>query len=94
MLELGNSLTALAAEAFIISCNDRNALTRIRNKIYLFYKFVLLSFHIFHHFFGHLSLALEENPGPQRKSGFPDFPPITEIDGVNFGSHIDIGRGR
>ncbi|KAF2593826.1 hypothetical protein F2Q70_00043137 [Brassica cretica] len=28
-----------------------------------------------------------ENPGPQRKLGFPDFPPITEIDGVNFGSH-------
>ncbi|WZZ65085.1 hypothetical protein YC2023_076455 [Brassica napus] len=27
------------------------------------------------------------NPGPQEKLGFPDFPPITEIDGVNFGSH-------
>ncbi|KAF3488010.1 hypothetical protein F2Q69_00053460 [Brassica cretica] len=28
-----------------------------------------------------------ENPGPQGKLGFLDFPPITEIDGVNFGSH-------
>ena len=28
-----------------------------------------------------------ENPGPQGKLGFPDFPPITKIDGVNFGSH-------
>ncbi|KAF3556962.1 hypothetical protein F2Q69_00012426 [Brassica cretica] len=62
LLELSNSLTALAAEAFIISCNDCNALTRIRNKIY-------------------------RNSGPQRKLGFLDFPPITEIDGVNFGSH-------
>ena len=33
LLELGNSLTALAAEAFIISCNDRNSLTRIQNNI-------------------------------------------------------------
>ncbi|WZZ45382.1 hypothetical protein YC2023_041641 [Brassica napus] len=28
-----------------------------------------------------------ENPGPQETLGFLDFPPITEIDGVNFGSH-------
>ncbi|KAF3549663.1 hypothetical protein DY000_02007837 [Brassica cretica] len=35
-LELGNSLTAFAAKAFMISCNDHNALTRIRNKIYCF----------------------------------------------------------
>ncbi|KAF3567052.1 hypothetical protein DY000_02016605 [Brassica cretica] len=35
-LELGNSLTAFAAKAFMISCNDRNALTRTRNKIYSF----------------------------------------------------------
>ena len=41
----------------------------------------------FLHLFGHLSLALVDNPGPQRKLGFLDFPPITEIDGVNFGSH-------
>ncbi|KAF3611783.1 hypothetical protein DY000_02048912 [Brassica cretica] len=40
LLELGNSPTALAAEAFIIS----------------------------------------ENPGPQEKLGFLDFPPITKID--------------
>ncbi|KAF3525176.1 hypothetical protein F2Q69_00047369 [Brassica cretica] len=39
------------------------------------------------HLFAHLLLALAENPGPQGKLGFPDFPPITEIDGVNFGSH-------
>ncbi|WZZ15730.1 hypothetical protein YC2023_108819 [Brassica napus] len=32
-LELSNSLTAFAAKAFMISCNDRNALTRTRNKI-------------------------------------------------------------
>ncbi|KAF2530700.1 hypothetical protein F2Q70_00029287 [Brassica cretica] len=31
-----------------------------------------------------------ENPGPQGKLGFPDFPPITEIDSVNFGSHNKI----
>ncbi|KAF3539863.1 hypothetical protein F2Q69_00022490 [Brassica cretica] len=55
LLELSNSLTALAAEAFIIS-----------------------------------SLAV--NPGPQRKLGFLDFPPIAEIDGVNFGSHSIGGR--
>ncbi|KAF2564020.1 hypothetical protein F2Q70_00016505 [Brassica cretica] len=30
--ELGNSLTAFAAKAFMISCNDRNALTQTRNK--------------------------------------------------------------
>ncbi|KAF3497859.1 hypothetical protein DY000_02053907 [Brassica cretica] len=28
-----------------------------------------------------------QNPGPQGKFGFLDFPPITEIDGANFGSH-------
>ncbi|KAF3564633.1 hypothetical protein DY000_02016336 [Brassica cretica] len=39
------------------------------------------------HLFGHLSLALTQNPGPQGKLGFPDFPPVMEIDGVNFGSH-------
>ncbi|KAF3535566.1 hypothetical protein F2Q69_00023413 [Brassica cretica] len=34
-------------------------------------------------------LILErENPRPQGKLGFPGFPPITEIDGVNFGYHI------
>ncbi|KAF2619334.1 hypothetical protein F2Q68_00039620 [Brassica cretica] len=33
-------------------------------------------------------LILErENPGPQEKLGFLDFPPITEIDNANFGSH-------
>ncbi|KAF2559106.1 hypothetical protein F2Q68_00014737 [Brassica cretica] len=33
-------------------------------------------------------LILErENPEPQRKLGFLGFPPITKIDGVNFGSH-------
>ncbi|KAF3513094.1 hypothetical protein F2Q69_00006986 [Brassica cretica] len=37
-LELGNSLTAFAAKAFMISCNDRNALTQTRNKIYCFLK--------------------------------------------------------
>ncbi|WZZ51496.1 hypothetical protein YC2023_051603 [Brassica napus] len=26
-----------------------------------------------------------ENPGPQGKLGFLDFPPVTKIDGVNFG---------
>ena len=88
MLELGNSLTALAAEDFITSCNDRNALTRIQNMIDLFYKLVLLSFHIILHLFGHLSLSLAENLGPQRKLEFLDFPRITEIDGVKFGSHI------
>ncbi|KAF3564257.1 hypothetical protein DY000_02014834 [Brassica cretica] len=62
LLELVNSLTALAAEAFMVSCNDRNALTRIPNKIY-------------------------QNPGPQGKLGFPDFPPSTKIDSVNFDSH-------
>ena len=41
----------------------------------------------FPHLFGHLSLALAENPGPQGKLGFPGFPRITEIDGVNFGYH-------
>ncbi|KAF3526881.1 hypothetical protein F2Q69_00047537 [Brassica cretica] len=35
LLELGNSLTATAAEAFITSCNDRNALTWIQNKGFL-----------------------------------------------------------
>ncbi|KAF3544925.1 hypothetical protein DY000_02007363 [Brassica cretica] len=35
-----------------------------------------------------------ENPGPQGKLGFPDFPPITEIDGANFDSHNPIGRLR
>ncbi|KAF2584898.1 hypothetical protein F2Q70_00035709 [Brassica cretica] len=34
-----------------------------------------------------MSLALAENPGPQEKLGFSDFPPITEIDSANFGSH-------
>ena len=34
-----------------------------------------------------MSLALAENPEPQEKLGFPDFPLITNIDGVNFGSH-------
>ena len=34
-----------------------------------------------------MSLALAKNPGPQGKLGIPDFSPITEIDGVNFGSH-------
>ncbi|KAF3544543.1 hypothetical protein DY000_02008002 [Brassica cretica] len=29
----------------------------------------------------------KENPGPQGKLAFPDFPPITKIDGVNFDSH-------
>ncbi|KAF3527607.1 hypothetical protein DY000_02041413 [Brassica cretica] len=28
-----------------------------------------------------------ENPGPQGKLGLLDFPPITEIDSVNFGTH-------
>ena len=32
-------------------------------------------------------MALTQNPRPQGKLGFPDFPPVTEIDGVNFGSH-------
>ncbi|KAF3572709.1 hypothetical protein F2Q69_00058522 [Brassica cretica] len=34
-----------------------------------------------------LFLITRKNRGPQRKLGFPDFPPITEIDGVNFGFH-------
>ena len=34
-----------------------------------------------------MSLALAENPGPQGKLGFPDFPPSTKIDSVNFDSH-------
>ena len=34
-----------------------------------------------------MSLALAENPRPQGKSGFIDFPPITEIDSANFGFH-------
>ena len=97
MLELGNLLKDLAAEAFIISCIDRNALTRIRKKIYLFYKFILLSFHIFRIYFRYLFIfsafiwslvfALAENPGPQGKLGVLDFPLITEIDSVNFGTH-------
>ncbi|KAF2612137.1 hypothetical protein F2Q70_00011927 [Brassica cretica] len=41
----------------------------------------------FPHLFVYLSLALAENLGPQGKLGFLDFPPITEIDGVNFSSH-------
>ena len=32
----GNSLTTLAAEVFIIFCNDRNVLTWIQNKMYFF----------------------------------------------------------
>ncbi|KAF3499514.1 hypothetical protein F2Q69_00042474 [Brassica cretica] len=31
-----------------------------------------------------------ENPGPQGKLGFTDFPSITEIDSVNFGSHNQL----
>ena len=41
-------------------------------------------------------MALAENPEPQRKLGFLDFPPITKIDGVNFGSHclaLEGGEG-
>ncbi|KAF3607546.1 hypothetical protein DY000_02046882 [Brassica cretica] len=32
-------------------------------------------------------IRIDQNPGPQRKLGFPGFPPITEIESVNFGSH-------
>ncbi|KAF2548283.1 hypothetical protein F2Q70_00022419 [Brassica cretica] len=39
--------------------------------------------------FGHLSLAFAENPGPQGKLGFLDFPPITEIDGVVTSSRLE-----
>ena len=41
----------------------------------------------FPHLFCHLSLVLTKNLGPQDKLEFLDFPPITEIDGANFGSH-------
>ena len=52
-----------------------------------FYEFVFFIFLYFLHLFGYLSLALVENPGPQGKLGFLYFPPIMEIDSVNFGSH-------
>ena len=71
MLELGNSLTALAAEAFIISCNDRNALTRIRNKIYFLCKFVLSCFLIFSAFIWLLVVGSRRDPGPLDNYGFP-----------------------
>ena len=51
--------------------------------IFSIYSFCYLF--IFSAFIGHFSLALAENPGPQGNLGFLDFPPITEIDGVNFG---------
>ncbi|CAF1746684.1 unnamed protein product [Brassica oleracea var. botrytis] len=34
-----------------------------------------------------------ENTGPEGKLGFLDFSPITEIDGVNFGSHMQLILG-
>ena len=52
-----------------------------------FYEFVFFIFSYFPHLFGYLSLDLAENQRPQRKLGFLDFPPITEIGGVNFDSH-------
>ena len=51
------------------------------------FTFSINSFFIFSyspHLFGHLSLALAENPGPQGKLGFLDFSPIMKIDGVNL----------
>ena len=58
-----------------------------------FYEFVFFIFSYFPHLFGYLSLAFVENPGPQGKLGFLDFSPITEIDGVNFGSHMQLILG-
>ena len=73
MLKLCNSLIALAAKAFIIFCNDHNALTRIRTKDQLFLNLFIV-FTYFPHLFGHLSLVLAENMGPLGKLGFLDFP--------------------
>ena len=50
-------------------------------------KFVLLSFHIFQHLSGHLSLALAENPDLWKFRVFLTFLILRKIDGVNFGSH-------
>ena len=64
LLELGNSLTAPAAKAFVFFCNDRNALTRIRNKIYFLCKFVLSCFLIFSAFVWLLVVGSRRDPGP------------------------------
>ena len=64
LLELGNSLTAPAAKAFVFSHNDRNALTRIRNKIYFLCKFVLSCFILFSAFIWLLVVGSRRDPGP------------------------------
>ena len=74
------------AKAFIIFCNDRNTLTRIQIRSTFSINSSLCLF-IFSAFICHLSLAFAWNPKPQGKLEFLDFPPITEINGVNFSSH-------
>ena len=73
LLELGNSLTAPAAKAFVFSCNDRNALTRIRNKIYFLCKTRLLSFHDFR-IYSITCRWLSQRSGTSGKLGFSQFP--------------------